>query len=59
VLRRYDIENKESKSEDDKRQVAKLYKSFGAYHGASSSLNLVVFVCCLSHAWTLSSGLSV
>ncbi|KAJ9529501.1 hypothetical protein QJQ45_013853 [Haematococcus lacustris] len=53
MFQRYDIENKPNKSEEDKAQIAVLYKSFGKYHGISSLLNLVITCVAFSHAWFL------
>ena len=42
----------------DKEKIKSLKAKFGAFHGLSSLLNLVVLVACASHGYWLSSSLS-
>lgn len=55
MFARYDIENKDAKTEEDQAQIKTLYKKFGMFHGISSMINLAVFCCAAAHGWYLSS----
>ncbi len=54
---RYDIENKENKTEEDKANIQSLYKQFGKYHGISSLLNLIITCTAVAHGWYLGGKL--
>jgi hypothetical protein len=55
MLDRYELEN--SSGPKDQELIKKMKKQFGAYHGASSLLNLIVLVAIVSHGWWLGSHL--
>lgn len=56
---RYDIENKDAKTEADEAEIKRLYKQFGKWHGISSVLNLAVFACAAAHGWHLAASLAI
>lgn len=43
----------------DKEKIKSLKAKFGAFHGLSSLLNLIVLVACASHGYWLSSLLAI
>lgn len=59
MFERYDLENKEGKTESDLNRIKELYKEFGKYHGLSSVVNLVVLCCASSHGWSLAATMTL
>lgn len=55
LFERYELEKKGGAS---KEQIKSLKSKFGAFHGLSSLLNLIVLVACASHGYWLSSQLA-
>ena len=54
-LLRYDLDNKEPKSDEDRTSIELLRKEFGKLHGVSSLLNLLVLCGGVAHAWFLAA----
>lgn len=55
MFQRYDLENKEIKTEQDQAKIKGLYKQFGKWHGISSMINLVVLCAGFAHLWYLAT----
>lgn len=52
VTHRYALENSNSK---DTERITTLYKQFGAMHGVSAVVNMIVFICSIVHCWWLAN----
>lgn len=57
LFERYALEN--SSGPKDKEKIKSLKSKFGAFHGVSSLLNLVVLVAIAAHGYWLSSQLAL
>ncbi|KAL6784403.1 hypothetical protein ACKKBF_B01645 [Auxenochlorella protothecoides x Auxenochlorella symbiontica] len=57
MFERYALENAEGPRDNDR--IKALYKTFGAWHGFSSVLNLASLVAAVAYGWTLAGWLHV